>query len=354
MSAKSDHFHKARKAKNDEFYTRYSDIVNELSAYRSYTPDIFRGKSVYCNCDNPYYSQFFRYFVDNFNELGLRQLTVTNYCDQPYDPLRPENVPHKVTIRSIPDYLDTVDNDWMDTLDQLKIQDDNEWDILSDSGDFGSAECIDILNQSDIVVTNPPFSLFQKYMQLLLKADKEFVVIGNKNALVSKILFPYIQENKIWVGATSFNTDMVFNAPSNTDFNAIPKSASKLIDGVYYLRAPAVWVTNIDHARRHSPLPLRTMDENRLHNTYIIKNPNSYKKYDNYAAIEVPRTSGIPSDYDGVVGVPLSFLDVYCPEQFDIIGSSTYAGQCNTVYGEKSLIDGKVTFSRVFIQRKTL
>ncbi|MDD2404793.1 MAG: adenine-specific methyltransferase EcoRI family protein, partial [Victivallaceae bacterium] len=223
-----------------------------------------------------------------------------------------------------------------------------------------SPECIDLLKQADIVVTNPPFSLFREYVRQLVGYNKKFVIIGSKNAITYKEIFPLIKDNKMWVGTTSFSKDMLFIAPSNADLSKKPKTAVREVDGVTYLRSPSVWYTNLDHGRRHQPLPLMTMAENLKYSKHKeIKGQKAYEKYDNYDAIEVPFTDAIPSDYDGVMGVPISFLDKYCPEQFEILGATESEGRgfSNGLWDESSkvsqpLVKGQRVYKRIFIKHK--
>lgn len=329
----------AKRAKNDEFYTQYADIQKEIEAYLEYNPDVFRGKVVYCNCDDPFESNFFRYFVLNFKKLGLKQLITTSYKPSPIantqlqlfggdeNPAKPKGRPKVTANKFIINKVHDIDGDGefnlKDVARQLKAKKQNEWMPLEGDGDFRSDECIALLKQSDIVVTNPPFSLFREYVKQLVGYNKQFVIIGSKNAITYKEIFPLIKDNKLWVGTTSFNKDMLFIAPSNADLSKKPKTAIREVDGVTYLRSPSVWFTNIDHGRRHQPLPLMTMAENLKYSKHKeIKGKKKYDKYDNYDAIEVPFTDAIPSDYDGAMGVPISFLDKYNPEQFIILGTS--------------------------------
>ena len=326
----------AKRVKNDEFYTQYADIQKEIEAYLEYNPDTFRGKVVYCNCDDPYESNFFRYFVLNFKKLGLKQLITTSYKPSPIANTqlelfggdekppkrkgRPKVTANKFIINDVHDIDGDGEFNLKDVAQQLKENKQNEWMPLEGDGDFRSDECISLLKQCDIVVTNPPFSLYRQFLAQLVDHQKQFVIIGSKNTITYTEIFPLIKANKMWVGTTSFNKDMLFIAPSNADLSKKPKTAIREVDGITYLRSPSVWFTNLDHGRRHQPLPLMTMEDNRKYNTKIQKNENSYKQYENYEGIEVPYTKAIPSDYDGVMGVPISFLDKYNPDQFDILG----------------------------------
>ena len=328
---------RAKTAKNDEFYTQYGDIQKEIEAYLEYNPDVFRGKVVYCNCDDPFESNFFRYFVLNFNKLGLKQLITTSYKPSPIANTqlvlfgndkslakskgRPKPTANKFIINKVHDIDGDGEFNLKDVAKQLKANKQNEWTPLEGDGDFRSDECTNLLKQSDIVVTNPPFSLFREYVKQLIDYNKQFVIIGSKNAITYKEIFPLIKNNKLWTGVTGFNKDMLFIAPAKADLSGKPKTALRSVDGITYLRSPSVWFTNLDHGRRHQPLPLMTMRENLKYSKHKeVKGKRKYDKYDNHDAIEVPFTDAIPSDYDGLMGVPISFLDKYSPEQFMIVG----------------------------------
>lgn len=329
----------AKKVKNDEFYTQYGDIQKEIEAYLEFNPNVFCGKIVYCNCDDPFESNFFRYFVLNFNKLGLKRLITTSYKPSPVANTqlglfgddktlskskgRPKINANKFIINEVHDIDGDGEFNLKDVAQQLKANKHNEWVPLKGDGDFRSDECINLLERSDIVVTNPPFSLYRKYVEQLIKYNKKFVIIGSKNTITYKEIFPLIKDNKMWVGTTSFNKDMLFIAPAKMDLSGKPKTALRSVDGITYLRSPSVWFTNLDHGRRHQPLPLMTMEDNLKYSKHKeIKGKKAYDKYDNYEAINVPFTDAIPSDYDGVMGVPISFLDKYNPDQFEILGAT--------------------------------
>ena len=320
----------AKRAKNDEFYTQFGDIQKEIEAYLEYNPDVFRSKVVYCNCDDPYESNFFRYFVLNFKKLGLKQLITTSYKPSPVANTqlelfgddkslakskgRPKVTANKFIINKVHDIDRDGEFNLEDVARQLKANKHNEWTPLEEDGDFRSDECIDLLKQSDIVVTNPPFSLFRAYVKQLFDYDKKFVIIGNKNAVTYKENFPLIKDNKMWSGKTEWSGGLWFVTMDVGDVD-------RVVDGVNMKNVSSVWFTNLDHGRRHQPLPLMTMKENLKYSKHKeLKGKKAYDKYDNYNAIEVPFTDSIPSDYRGVMGVPISFLDKYSPEQFVIVG----------------------------------
>ena len=285
----------AKREKNDEFYTQMRDIEKEMQAYLEYDPDVFRDKTVLLPCDDPTWSNFVKYFALNFESLGLKKLISTSYAA--------DGGHGKVFV--------------------LCGENELQWEYLTGDGDFRSAEVTALRDEADIVITNPPFSLFREFMAWLSDGDVLFSVIGNKNAITYKGIFPLIKDNKMWVGNRSMSDGFMFSIPKSSQDEMLegkPGSRYRTVDGEILGSAPAMWFTNIQHGRHHEPLKLATQAENEIHNKRITSNANSYKKYDDYDAIEIPVTSGIPSDYIGVMGVPISFLDKYCPEQFEIVG----------------------------------
>ena len=330
--SKNNNLHNAKRAKQDEFYTQWIDIEREMNAYLEYDPDVFRGKTVLLPCDDPGWSNFTKYFAERFEYLGIKKLISTSYAPKAnmegafYNP--EDAVIQAVHYDSALDYergkifvLDGTDLNADGRVDKS----DFRWDYLQGDGDFRSAEVTALRDEADIVVTNPPFSLFREFMSWLNDGDVLFSVIGSKNAITYKEIFPLIKENRMWTGSRSMSDDFLFRLPETIQAEMCdekPGSRYRIVDGEILGRAPALWFTNIEHGRRHEPLRLMSMKENQKYNKRIIKNPNSYKTYDNYDAIEVPFTSGIPNDYDDVMGVPISFLDKYCPEQFEIVGCS--------------------------------
>lgn len=321
----------AKRAKNDEFYTQFSDIQKEVESYLEYDPDTFKGKVVYSNCDDPFESNFFRYFVLNFNKLGLKQLITTSYKPSPVantqlglfgddKTLTKSKGRSKVTANKfIINEVGDVDGDGSFTLkdiaQQLKANKNNEWTPLEGDGDFRSDECVELLKRSDIVVTNPPFSLFREYITQLFEYNKQFLIIGNMGSVLYKEIFPFVRDNKIWLGNGFHAGNAYFSTPNAREY------ATGVYDektGLVKFRN-CIWVTNIDHGKRHQPLALMTIAENLKFNKKM-QDKTAYEHYDNYDAIEVPFTNAIPSDYDGIMGVPVSFLDKYSPEQFEIVG----------------------------------
>lgn len=313
----------AKSAKNDEFYTQYADIEKEINAYIEYNPDVFRGKTVLLPCDDPEWSNFTKYFAQNFETLGLKKLISTSYAVESkqykegyqltlfeeQSPNFDENKTRKNGKIFVLDH-DTNNSGRIDI-------NDLEWHYLEGDGDFRSNEVKALRDEADIIVTNPPFSLFREFLAWIVEADKQFVIIGNMNAITYKEVFPLIKENKLWLG-NGFNAGNAYFriVGENRDY------ASGVFDentGLVKFRN-CCWFTNIDHGRRHNPLSLMTMADNIKFSKHKEIKGKEYAHYDNYDAIEVPFTDAIPNDYEGVMGVPISFLDKYCPEQFEILG----------------------------------
>jgi hypothetical protein len=315
MSLKNNNLNKARKEKNDEFYTLYNDIEKELIFYKNH----FNGKIVYCNCDDPTKSNFVNYFVNNFNELNLKSLIATSFSNENNGLL------YEFDGKNLP-----------------KIT------KLQGNGDFRSEECINLLKKSDIIVTNPPFSLFREYIDIMMKFDKKFLVIGNTNAIANKEFFPLIKDNKLWLGCSSFNTGMYFEVPENYVHNETYKF-KKEIDGKKVMRVAAIcWFTNLEHNRRNNFLNLTCQ-----------YSEDKYPKYDNYDAIEVSKVCEIPMDYEGVMGVPITFIDKFNPEQFEIVGWSRH-NDMNMDGGywlggkNDATINGKDVYCRILIKHKKI
>ncbi|MDH6238671.1 adenine-specific methyltransferase EcoRI family protein [Aurantimicrobium minutum] len=315
----------AKKAKNDEFYTQFSDIQKEMNAYLEYNPDVFRGKIVLLPCDDPEWSNFTKYFAQNFETLGLKKLISTSYApdskphDIPYQPTlfemdSPGFDPEKTQTRG---KIFTLSKDT--TGDKVINVDDLEWDYLEGGGDFRSEEITKLRDEADIIVTNPPFSLFREFLAWLVEADKDFVIIGNMNAITYKEVFPLIKDNKMWLGATNFNVGMYFFVPENFVYAPTYKFERE-IDGKKASRVPGVcWFTTLDHGRRHEPLSLMSMADNIKFSRHKEIRGIGYSTYINCDAIEIPYTDAIPSDQLGAMGVPITFLDKYNPDQFEIL-----------------------------------
>lgn len=314
----------AKNAKKDEFYTQYPDIEKEISAYLEFDPDVFRGKTVFLPCDDPEWSNFTKYFAQNFERLGLEKLISTSYAPsattfnaQPtlWESSSPLFDPGKTEVNG---KIFTLSRD-VSGDDRINVE-DLEWDYLEGDGDFRSDEAGILRDQSDIIITNPPFSLFREFLAWIIAAGKKFAIIGNMNAITYKEVFPLMESDKVWLGSSIHSGDREFQVPDSYPLEA----ASWRIDehGNRFIRVKGVrWFTNLEHGRRHQFLPLMTVQDNlRFSKHKEIRGAASYQKYDNYEAIEVPFTDAIPSDFDGVMGVPISFLDKYSPEQFELLG----------------------------------
>lgn len=330
----------AKKAKKDEFYTQLADIENELRHYR----DHFRGKTIFCNCDDPYESNFFKYFAMNFNAFGLKKLIATCYDGSPVQgtelPLnfdgevsdQPKKSAYKVEITEVRDVNGDGRTDLADV--QYLLQNDrNVLSLLKGNGDFRSAECVELLKEADVVVTNPPFSLFREYVAQLMKYGKKFVIIGNQNAIKYKEVFPFFIENRMWLGYGFKGGAAHFVSPYEDKATASDHKEGMIrVSGVN-------WFTNLDIKKRHEELVL-----------YKCYTPEEYPTYDNYEAINVDKTADIPCDYEGVMGVPITFLDKYCPQQFDIVGVLNHG--CDSIYDlAKPIINGKEIYTRILIRR---
>lgn len=297
----------AKKAKNDEFYTQYHDIQKEIGAYLDFNPDVFRGKTVLLPCDDPEWSNFTKYFAQRFQDLGLKKLISTSYAPNS----KPSEIPYQPTLFELEDEkfdeVKTKSNGKIFTLTHDMTGDgavnfeDLEWTYLEGDGDFRSEEIKKLRDESDIIITNPPFSLFREFLEWVLEGDKSFSIIGSMNAITYREVFPLIKANKIWLGVS-------------TGAKTYLKP-----DGTEQKMGNTCWFVNLEHGRRHEPLALMTMADNLRFNSSMHQ---GYLTYENYDAIEVPRTDAIPSDYAGVMGVPISFLDKYNPEQFEIVGDS--------------------------------
>lgn len=423
----------AKSAKNDEFYTQLNDIQAEVNAYIDYNPDVFRGKTVLLPCDDPEWSNFTRFFAQNFERFGLKKLISTSYAaaskkigDIAHAEMRSSGVGTR-SLRAPRWYQPSLFEQESPQYDERKTAvrgkifildrdanrngridfEDLEWDYLEGDGDFRSEEVCNLRDEADIIVTNPPFSLFREFLAWILdgkccqcenvanaKTDvqlrignigtgnistfphsaKQFLIIGNKNAITYKETFPLIMDNRMWIGATPMTRDLLFELPKvfQNLVIATGKEGSnyKVVDGKTLGRSSSIWFTNLEHGRRHQPLRLMTTAENIKFSKHKEVRGVGYRKYDNYDAIEVPFSDAIPSDCDGIMGVPISFLDKYCPEQFEILGITDRGN----VYGIKTreytedeipnandlnrrgaiLVDGalKSTYARLLIRHK--
>lgn len=355
----------AKRVKNDEFYTQYVDVEKEMNAYLEFNPDVFRGKTVLLPCDDPEWSNFTKFFAQKFAELGLKKLVSTSYAPNS----KPREIPYQPTLFEMEsaefDEKKTQSNGKIFTLtrdssgDGAINVDDLEWQYLEGDGDFRSAEVTALRDEADFIITNPPFSLFREFLSWIVQADKQFSLIGNKNAITYKETFSLIRDNRMWLGGTPMSTDLLFRLPENTATELVSKgkegSAWKRVDGEVLGRSTSVWFTNIEHGRRHQPLSLMNLADNLRFNKAVIG--IGYLKYDNYDAIEVPRTDAIPSDFEGHMGVPISFLDKYNPDQFEIVGLAAgnirgMAGIPTTTGKDGPYIDGKLRYGRIIVRRK--
>lgn len=299
----------AKNAKNDEFYTQYADIQKEINAYLDYDPNVFRGKTVLLPCDDPEWSNFTKFFAQNFELLGLKKLISTSYA--------PESKKYKVPYQ--PTLLETsqpyFDNDKSKTHGKIFVLthdvtgdnridiNDLQWQYLEGDGDFRSKEIRKLRDEADIIVTNPPFSLFREFVAWIMEVEKKFIIIGNMNAVSYKEIFPLLKNNEMWLGVSNGAKEYI--KP----------------EGGFLKMGNTCWYTNIDHGRRHQPLRLMTKTENFKHSKHKeVRGRKEYIHYENYDAIEVPFVDAIPKDYEGAMGLPKSFLDKYCPDQFELIG----------------------------------
>ena len=363
--AKNTDLGSAKRAKKDEFYTQLTDIEKEMRYYRRH----FKDKTVLCNCDDPFESNFFKYFALNFNRLGLKKLIATCYYSSPIagqqlrygcdangqmtfcfedtgKDVNKSNHPYKAVVTQV---YDKTGDGGVDMLDVAELfhSGENELVELDGDGDFRSPECLALLDEADIVVTNPPFSLFREYVSTLVRHGKYFIVIGNVNAITYKEIFPLIKEDKLWLGASIHSGDRKFYVPEDYPLDAAGCGIDE--DGKRYIRVKGVrWYTNLAMKQRHEEM-------------ILVKrySPEEFPTYDNYDAIEVSKTSDIPCDYSGEMGVPITFLDKYCPDQFEIIGATESEGKgfSNGLWNEQSgvaqpVIQGTRKYKRIFIRNK--
>lgn len=376
---------KAKSAKNDEFYTQYNDIQKEVNAYLEYNPDTFRGKTVLLPCDDPEWSKFTRFFAENFERLGLKKLISTSYAAasknisatrntkgkrdvswyQPslFEQESPQYDEKKTAVRGKIFVLDH------DTNANGRIDlDDLEWEYLEGDGDFRSEEVCKLRDEADIIVTNPPFSLFREFLAWILgasgyattntKVAKQFLVIGNINCITYKEVFPRIMRNEVWLGNGMGRWISGFIVPASYELYGTEAGIDE--DGNRIVATNnCLWLTNIDHGRRHQPLQLMTMKDNIRYSKHKDVRGMGYREYDNYNAIEVPHTDSIPLDYDGVMGVPITYLDKYCPDQFEIVGASESEGVgfSNGLWKAGSgiaqpVVEGEKVYKRLFIRAR--
>lgn len=354
IETKNAMLNNASLARKDEFYTQYDDIAKEMAHYT----ESFQHKVVLCNCDDPFESAFFRYFIINFNELGLAKLISTSYASSPVAgqeyPLDGVKNAYQAVVTQVPDESLTRPDGSLDLENIFALQGNSLSPLIGD-GDFRSKECEDLLGGADIVVTNPPFSLFREYISQLARHKKDFIILGNMNAATYKEIFPLFRDNQLWYGQSIRSGDRKFHVPDNYPMNAAGCGIDD--NGRCYIRVKGVrWFTNIDNGRRHEPIELErayTSDDN--------------PRYENYDAIDVSRTANIPSDYNGVIGVPITFLDRYSPDQFEIIMLANGNARTNvdpTILkmvgyqphpsdrGGVGIIEGRRIYARILIRKR--
>lgn len=320
----------AKKDQNDEFYTVYEYIQKEINAYLEYNPDTFRDKVVLCPCDDPEWSNFTKFFAQNFETLGLRKLISTSFSREKKEQIYPAGYQYSLFDYDKDgfDEIKTNANGKIFTLTRDVNKsghidyDDLEWCYLEGDGDFRSEEITRLRDEADIIVTNPPFSLFRDFIDWIYKGVKQFLVIGNKNAITYKEIFPLIKTNRLWLGATCNTEDMVFQVPEGAVVS--PKDREKAAKlgyvGNYTRLGNSNWFTNLDHGRRHQKQSFMTMEDNLKFSKHKLLKQNGYYHYDNYDALDIPFVDAIPSDYDDCMGVPITFLEKYNPDEFEILG----------------------------------
>lgn len=359
----------AKSGKNDEFYTQYSDIQKEINAYLEYDPNVFRGKTVLLPCDDPEWSNFTKFFAQIFEAFGMKKLISTSYAveskkikdwqptlfetDSPYYDADKSRTNGKIFILD-----EDINGDGRFNINDL------QWSYLEGDGDFRSDEVKALRDEADIIVTNPPFSLFREFIAWIMEAEKQFVIIGHQNAVSYKEVFPLIKDNKIWLGI-GFKGGATHFISNYQDI----ATAGNHIEGMIRVSG-VVWFTNIDHGRRHEEIPLMTKEDNILYSKHKEIKGKGYLHYVNYDAIDVPYSDAIPIDYDGIMGVPITFLDKYCPDQFEILGitdrgneygikTKEFTSEDSPIYGDLNrrgaiIVDGvlKSTYARILIRKK--
>ena len=350
----------AKNKKNDEFYTQFNDIQNEVNAYVDYNENVFRDKVILLPCDDPEWSNFTKFFAQNFERFGIKKLISTSFAIESknvnwdWQPTLFETSDPQYDIKK------TKCKGKIFTLERNELSDEKidvtklKWKYLEGDGDFRSDEVKKLRDESDIIITNPPFSLFREFINWIMEGKKQFLIIGNQNGITYKEIFPFLKENKIWLGKG-------FNGGAAHFINKIYvdyATSSNHQEGMIRVSG-VVWFTNLEHNRRHSPLQLMTMADNIKYSKHKEIRNIGYKHYDNYDAIEIPYTDSIPSDYDGVMGVPISFLDKYCPEQFEILGATESEGKgfSNGIWIPSSkvsqpLVNGEKVYKRIFIRKR--
>ena len=348
---KSDKLRKARKDKNDEFYTQLEDIDKEINAYIEFNPEIFANKTILCPCNDGFESNFTKYFTQNFKKLKLKKLICVSYANKSKN----KNFNYKITELEInSEQYNSLKTETQGKILIINKEDNNsekieinniKWDYLEGDGDFRSEEVIRLRDESDFIITNPPFSLFREFIAWIIEAKKQFLVIGSINCIAYKQIFPLLMENKVWLGTGIGRWISGFIVPNEYELygteTKINEKGEKIV-----ANNGCLWLTNIEHGKRHQPLSLMTESANIKFSKHKEIREQGYKKYDNYDAIDVPYTDAIPSDYSGYMGVPLTFMSKYCPEQFKII---TFRKGNN---GKDLSINGKSKYFRIIIGGK--
>ncbi|MBQ6268659.1 MAG: adenine-specific methyltransferase EcoRI family protein [Bacteroidetes bacterium] len=355
----------AKSNKNDEFYTQYEDIQKEVNAYLEYNPDVFKGKTILLPCDDPEWSNFTKFFAQNFERFGLKKLISTSYAyeskkiSEPYQLTFFETESPKYDENKTKSHgkIFILDKD-INNSGKIDIE-DLQWDYLDGDGDFKSEEVKKLRDEADIIITNPPFSLFREFLKWIMEAKKQFLIIGNINCITYKEVFPLIKENDIWLGNGMGRWISGFIVPEGYELYGsearIDENGNRIV-----ATNNCLWLTNLEHGRRHQPLQLMTMEDNIKYSKHKQIREEKYPKYDNYDAIDVPYTDAIPSDYEGIMGVPITFLDKYNPEQFEILGH-TYSGDTNEAVEKirldpqkrnRGLVNGKQKYDRILIIKK--
>ena len=341
----------AKNTKNDEFYTQYEYIQKEVNAYLEYNPDVFRDKTILLPCDDPDWSNFTKFFAQNFETFGLKKLISTSYAIDK-KPLQLSLFPSEVEEHSnLYDAKKTRSHGKLFILDhdinasgRIDITDLQMTQYLEGDGDFRCDEVKKLRDEADIIITNPPFSLYREFVAWLMETDKKYLIIGNLNSVTYREIFPLIMDNRMWLGATCNGSDMVFGVPKGATIKQSDreKAARLGYEGDYTRLGNSCWFTNLDHGRRHQPLSLMTMEENIKFSRHKEIRNRGYQKYDNFNAIEVPFTDAIPSNFDGVMGVPKSFMEVFCPEQFEIVGvAESWFGMSTKKYPKQIQVSPK-------------
>lgn len=382
-NSRQKHLTKAKKGKNDEFYTQWSDIEKEVNAYIEYNPNVFRDKTILLPADDPFESNFFKFFATKFNEYGLKKLIATSYAPSPIVntqlTLLPELVPekeikqtrdkqiteaYKIELNEVVDENGTGTVNIDDVITRLLkekevidsggtssilsyLKGDNNPDGINNfsAGDFRSQEVSKLRKEADIIITNPPFSLFREFLEWITPNEKQFLIIGNMNAITYKEVFPLIKDNKIWLGTGMGRWISGFIVPDSYELYG---TEARIEKGQRIVSTNnALWMTNLDHGKRHQPLSLMTMEENIKYSKHKNIKNIGYMRYDDYDAIEIPYTDAIPSDYEGIMGVPISFLDKFNPAQFEILGLDN---PTNKFIGHGPVLKGKTKYRRVFIR----